>query len=139
MQRSRQRRGAQGINSALRLKVEAVVVTEAIRGAGRAEEIDEVGAAAEQHVLAIVDWFGFTGGNKGRGAAPQYRPLFDELDGVAGLGKTQRRRHARQAPAENRYASTRQSGLPPTRSCSRISTARMTRATFPMFETAAVL
>ena len=137
MQRCRKRRGAQRGDDSILLEEIAVVIAEMAVHAGAAKKIDEIRAAAEQDVLAVVDGSRLARRNKRGGAATQYRPFFDEIHGVTGLGQAQGRRHARQPTAENRYASRRQSGLPPARSCSPIMAARTTSIIFSMSETAA--
>jgi hypothetical protein len=64
--------------AALRIEEEqAVEKFNFVRGADAAVEIVEIGAAAERHVLAIVDVFA-VGQNVGGCAAAEERALFEE-------------------------------------------------------------
>ena len=64
-------------------------------------EADEVGAAAEQHVLAVVDDFVDAGMQVRRGAATEIAATFDELHAEAGFGQRTSGAHAGDAAADD--------------------------------------
>ena len=59
-----------------------------------AVETDEVGAAAEEDVLAVVDDFVDAGMQIGRGASAEVAAALDELHAVAGFGESAGCAHA---------------------------------------------
>ena len=69
--------------------------------ADAAVEADEIGAAAEEHVLAVVDDFVDAGMQIGRCAAAEIAATLDELHAIAGLGQGTGRAHAGHAAADH--------------------------------------
>ena len=64
-------------------------------------EADEIGAAAEEHVLAVVDDFVDAGMQVGGCAAAEIAAAFDELDAVAGFGEGAGGTHTGDAAADD--------------------------------------
>jgi hypothetical protein len=63
-------------------------------------EPDQIGAAAEEHVLAVVDDLIDTGMAIGAGPAAEIAAPLDELDAEPGLGQSAGRAHAGHASAD---------------------------------------
>ncbi len=64
-------------------------------------EADEIGAAAEEDVLAVVDDFVDAGMQIGGGAAAEVAAALDELHAVAGFGESAGGAHAGYAAADD--------------------------------------
>ena len=64
-------------------------------------EADEIGAAAEEHVLAVVDDLVDAGMQIGAGAAAEVAAPFDEVHAESGFGKSAGRAHAGHAAADD--------------------------------------
>ena len=67
----------------------------------RSIEADEVGAAAEEDVLAVVDDFVDAGMQVGGGAAAEVAAALDELHAIAGFGEGAGSAHAGYAAADD--------------------------------------
>ena len=67
------------------------------------EKIQQVGAAAEQDMLAIVNPLPLARREKRRSASSQDRPLFHDLDFKTGFRQTSGGSQAREAPSEDDY------------------------------------
>ena len=59
-------------------KRQAIVPADLVRDSEALVELDEIGAAAEQHVLAVVDDFAGAGMLVGRSAAAQIGPPLEQ-------------------------------------------------------------
>src|SRR5579871_758734 len=66
-------------------------------------EIDQVGAAAEQHVLAVVDHLSCARQFVGGGTAAEERPAFEQLDEITGIGQSATGRQSCESAANDRY------------------------------------
>ncbi len=65
-------------------------------------EADEIGAAAEEHMLAVIDDFVDAGMQVGACAATKIAAALDELDTKAGIGQRAGSTHAGDAAADDR-------------------------------------
>jgi hypothetical protein len=63
-------------------------------------EADQIGAAAEEHVLAVVDDFIDAGMTVGAGPTAEVAAPLDELDAKTGLGQRTGSAHAGHASAD---------------------------------------
>ena len=80
-----------------------VVPADVVFDADAAIELDQVGAAAEQDVLAVVDHFPGRGMLVGGGASTEEGTAFEKGDFVAGAGEGSRGGQAGQAAAGYGY------------------------------------
>ena len=103
MQRSGQRAAAQRGNAAAGLdEVKLAIEADAVPHAQPPVEIQQVDAAAQQHVLAVVDQLGSVVGRRERKrsrAAAQKRARFEHLDAEPGAAQRRRRREPGQSAA----------------------------------------
>ena len=96
-----------------------VVPANLLLDAEPAVEVDEVGAAAQQHMLAVVDNLAGAGKLVGRGAAAEIGTPLEELDVIAGVGQRAAGREARESAADDGHraalviARSRRSCAPP--------------------------
>jgi hypothetical protein len=74
---------------------------DAVRDADAPVETDEIGAAAEEHVLAVVDDLVDAGMQVGAGASAEIAAALDELHAEPGLGQRAGRAHAGHAAADH--------------------------------------
>jgi hypothetical protein len=74
---------------------------DAARGADAAIETDEIGAAAEEHVLAVVNDFAHAGMKIRTGAPAQVAASLDEPHGESGIGEGAGRAHAGHAASNH--------------------------------------
>ena len=74
-----------------------------VERADRAQEIDVVGAAPEEDVLAVVDLDTVLAVAEGVGAAPEEGAFLDQRDFAAMLQQPAGSREPRQAPAQDGY------------------------------------
>ena len=72
-----------------------------VRNAETAIEADQIGAAAEERVLAVVDDLMHARMQIGAGAAAEVAPALDQLHAKASLGQSASRAHAGDASANN--------------------------------------
>src|ERR1700724_681985 len=89
MQRGGQRGGVHHAGAAARLdKSHHVIPADFVFHADAAIELDQVGTAAKQDVLAVVDDFAGSGMLVGRCASAEIRPALKERDAKAGIGES---------------------------------------------------
>ena len=70
---------------------------------GTPEEVNEVGAAAQEHVLAVVDLFRFTGREEGRCSAAEDGAFFQEFNLEAGVSEANGGGQTGQSSTNNDY------------------------------------
>ena len=74
---------------------------DAFRDADAPVKADEIGAAAEEHVLAVVDDLAHAGMQVGAGPSAQVTAPLDQLHAQASLGQRAGRAHAGHAAADH--------------------------------------
>ncbi len=74
---------------------------DAVRDADAAVEADQIGAAAEEHVLAVVDDLAHARMQIRARPAAQVAAALDQLDAKTGLGQRAGRAHAGHAAADH--------------------------------------
>ena len=107
MQRRRQRAAAQRGDASARLhEIELAVPADFVGHAQPLVEIEQIDAAAQQHVLAVVDHLGILIGGrdrKGGGASAQKGPRLRQFDAKSRAAQGRRGGQAGQAAAQYEY------------------------------------
>ena len=98
-------RGRKRSAAASRLDVgQPVVPAYALFHAEAVVKVEQVGAAAEQHVLAVIHHLAGAGMHVRRSAAAEIRTALEECNSVSGIGECTARRQARQAAANDAHS-----------------------------------
>src|SRR3954464_1950701 len=105
MQRGRQRARAKNALAAARLQiVVGMMPLNLVLDAEPPVEIDQIGAAAEQHMLAVIDFLARGGDFVGGSASAEEGPGFEKVDFEAGFAESSSARHPGEAAANNFHA-----------------------------------
>ena len=102
MQRRRQRRHREPIGLVRRIRPEeGAMPLDLVEDAGPLVEVEQVGAAAEHHVLAVVEDPPAAGVFEGSGSSAETRAGLDHLDATPRLRKPQRRGETGESAADD--------------------------------------